>query len=499
MTGLFESVIFLSDDVATTSLGGLLAGHLKPGNCLALHGDLGAGKTALARSVIQALQDDPEDVPSPTFALVQDYDSRIGPIFHFDLYRVSGPDDLIELGFDDALADGLTLIEWPDRAGAALPTDALIIDFKVTDNGGRLLQLKGHQSWVAGFAGEFRAQAKAAFLQDAGWGDAEIKSLAGDASFRTYDRLNRDGEPAVLMDAPPEKDEDCRPFVAVNDWYQAQGFNTAPLLAHDIRQGFLLLGDLGDDLFARVLEGEPGKEQALYEAAIDLLIQQHEMGPPDRALPLPDGDHYQLQDYDLTELMREVRLLIGWTWPLLFGEVIPEDIAWDYDRRWERVLEPLEPGHDGIPPVLVHRDYHAENLFWLPDGEGVQRVGLIDHQDALYGHAAYDLVSLLEDARRDVDPAFAEAMLNRYLNGRPDVDPAKLCQAFALLAAQRNVKIVGIFCRLYARDGKAKYLGLLDRVWGLVNRDLDRPGLEDVKAWFDQHIPRTLRTNIEPS
>lgn len=318
-----------------------------------------------------------------------------------------------------------------------------------------------------------------AFLAAAGWGGAAIAPLAGDASNRRYLRVTRPGERAVLMDAPPERGEDVRPFLAVTAWLRDLGLSAPRVLASDPGAGRLLLEDLGDDLYASHLARRPADESPLYGAAVDLLAALADHPPPATlgpdALPLPP--------YDKAVLDREAGLFTGWWLPAVtqVSPAMAEDFA-------GLVREATAPVAD-VREVVVLRDYHAENLLWLPGRQGAARVGLLDYQDALAGHAAYDLVSLLEDARRDTSPELQEAMLARYLAARPGVDAQAFRAAYAILGAQRNLKIVGIFARLARRDGKPRYLSLIPRVWGHLQRDLSHPALSRLSAWVARHAP----------
>ncbi len=317
-----------------------------------------------------------------------------------------------------------------------------------------------------------------AFLDRAGWAGAARRPLAGDASFRRYERLSAaGGRRAVLMDAPPPH-EDIRPFLAVAAHLAGRGLAAPAVLAADERAGLALLEDLGDGLFTRAL-AEGGDEAALYAAAVDVLIALH-------AAP-PDG--LDLALYDDALLMAEADLFIDWFLPAATAAPCDDSAREEFHAAWRAVF----PHARTLPPVLVLRDYHADNLIWLPGREGLRRVGLLDFQDAVLGSPAYDLVSLLEDARRDVAPATVAAMRARYLAARPEIDADAFDAAYAALGAQRNTKIVGIFTRLWRRDGKPGYLDFLPRVWAHLERDLVHPALAPVRAWFDAHVPPRLR------
>jgi aminoglycoside/choline kinase family phosphotransferase len=329
-----------------------------------------------------------------------------------------------------------------------------------------------------------RASLSHTFLQRAGWGEAARAKLAGDASFRKYERLSRNGEPAVLMDAPPPQ-EDVRPFLRIARHLQTLGYSAPRIMAEDTEHGFLLLEDLGDDLFARLLQ-QSGNETKLYEATIDFLLDLHRHPAPAHLAP-----------YDEDRLIDEAELFVDWYLPALTGRETPTNIRQAFRFLWG-ILAP-EVGMDNVPErrVLVLRDFHAENLLWLPERSGAARLGLLDFQDAVAGHPAYDLVSLLEDARRDVDPDLAEAMLKRYIAGS-GVDDAEFRRSYAILGAQRNIRILGVFTRLWKRDGKPQYQTFMPRMWGLVERDLAHPALTDLRGWFDAMIPQELRRQPLP-
>jgi aminoglycoside/choline kinase family phosphotransferase len=298
-----------------------------------------------------------------------------------------------------------------------------------------------------------------AFLDSAGWGGAEILPLAGDASFRRYFRVVGTDASAVLMDAPPPH-EDVRPFLSVADHLHRLGFAAPRILARDVEAGLVLLEDFGDDRMREALEADPAREEAIYIQAIDLVRDLHRH---------PAGD---LPPYDMAVYQREAALFPEWYMPAVGLDVPP-----GWAEAWDQALAPSA----GDQSTTVLRDYHAENIMLLPGGT----LGLLDFQDALAGHPAYDLVSLLQDARRDVPAELEARMLEHY----GPIDAA----AYALLGAQRNVKILGIFTRLWKRDGKPRYLAFQPRMWAYLERDLRHPALAPVKAWLDAHVPHDKR------
>jgi aminoglycoside/choline kinase family phosphotransferase len=303
------------------------------------------------------------------------------------------------------------------------------------------------------------------FLARLGWDDAEVLPLAGDASFRRYFRAVGHDRTAILMDAPPPH-EDPRPFIAIAEWLAERGFGAPAILGVDLDHGLVLLEDFGDARMRETVDAAPESELRLYEAAVDVLVQLR--GHPAADVP----------PYDVSQLRREAALLTEWYLPAIG---IDADVE-GYVAAWDAVY----PHAIAATPVTVLRDYHAENLMLTDRG-----MGLLDFQDALAGHPAYDLVSLLQDARRDVHPDLEAALLDRYL--RITGAGEDFTTAYHVLGAQRNAKIIGIFTRLWQRDGKPRYPALCPRVWSYLNRDLEHPALSPVRAWFDANIPPQMR------
>lgn len=444
-----------ADADLTACLARVMAAVLKPGDVVALEGPVGAGKTHFARAFIRARQGDmAEDVPSPTFTLVQTYDDPMGTeIWHADLYRLTHPDELVELGLDEAMREAIVLIEWPDHGGP-LP-DPLVLGLEPLADFPdlRRITLAGAAPRWGGMA---RLPAIARLIHRAGWGEARVLPLAGDASSRRYFRLIEDGRSAVLMDAAPGS---VGPFVAMAQWLRGRGLHAPEILAADQPEGLLLIEDLGDDLVARVLEAEPQLAPRIYDRMTDLLVELHGHAPPDF-----------VQALDGPELARQVGLFAEY-YPAAAGTPgLGAEVAPQIERLHAELAADM-------PPVLGLRDFHAENLIWRDDAP----LGLLDFQDAVAVHPAYDLVSGLQDARRDVDPALEEAEITRYI-AATGVDGARFRAAYALLGAQRNLRIMGIFTRLAQRDGKPRYLAFMPRVWNAIERDLAHPALAPLAA-----------------
>ncbi len=324
-----------------------------------------------------------------------------------------------------------------------------------------------------------RKRALAAFLDESGWGGARLAPLAGDASFRRYYRLGGDGRRAVLMDAPPPQ-EDVVPYIAVAQLLRRLGFSAPEVFADDPARGFLLIEDFGDETYTRLLD-RGADEPALYALAVDTLI---ELQRAVEARGSPD-----LPPYDAERLLAEAALLVDWYAPASLGEPLSDARRDEYLDLWRALLpQAALPGD-----TLVLRDYHVDNLMLLRDRPGVQGCGLLDFQDAVWGPPSYDLVSLLEDARRDVPAELRRQMTERYLAAFPALDRAAFLQSAAILAAQRNCKILGIFTRLWKRDGKPRYLVHLPRIWRLLEQELAHPALDPIARWLDRHLPRSAR------
>jgi aminoglycoside/choline kinase family phosphotransferase len=311
------------------------------------------------------------------------------------------------------------------------------------------------------------------FLVAHGWDGCEIVPLAGDASFRRYFRVRRGADRAVLMDAPPPH-EDPRPFIAAAEWLAGAGLSAPAILARDLEQGLLLIDDFGDSRLRETLDQAPDREAELYAIATDLLVHLH--GRP----PMPG-----LRPHGLEQWIEELRLFPDWYCEALDLEV---DRA-GYDEAWRQVLGPVAA--DGLGPVTVLRDYHAENIMLIEGRSGVGHFGLLDFQDAVAGHPAYDLASVLEDARRDVSPEIEREMIDRYVRAAGQ-GPA-FERAYWALAAQRNTRILGVFTRLWKRDGKPGYRRFQPRMWGLLERDLEQETLAPVRAWFGANVPQAAR------
>jgi N-acetylmuramate 1-kinase len=494
----------LGNEPATRRLAAEIAAMLKAGDLVTLSGDLGAGKTTFARALIRHLADDPAlDVPSPTFTLVQTYVLARATVVHADLYRIGDPGELAELGIDDLAESAIVLLEWPDRAADALPPDRLDIALMLTESlapNQRQVEITGHGAFAQRLE---RFAALRDFLKRAGLADAQRAHMQGDASTRSYERLALGERKVILMnaprrpDGPPVRDglpygavahlaEDAKAFVAMARALREQGLSAPEVTASDLERGFLLLEDLGTE---GIVAGDPPAPiEERYNAALDVLADLHKRSLPGLLYVAPGIDH-RIPNYDLDAFLIEAELLLDWYVPYR-NRAIGADARAEFLRLWRAALAPAIK----VPQTWVLRDYHSPNLLWLPAREGLKRVGLLDFQDALMGPPAYDVASLLQDARVDVPESVEINLLGRYVKARLDADKTFVAPAFVqlyvTLGAQRATKILGIFARLDRRDGKPQYLRHLPRVWRYLRRCLMHPSLAAIKAWYDANVPK---------
>lgn len=317
------------------------------------------------------------------------------------------------------------------------------------------------------------------FLARHGWAGAERRPLAGDASFRRYERLsNAAGATIVLMDAPPPH-EDVRPYLALARHLVSIGLSAPRVHAADETAGLLLIEDLGDANMAALVE-RAEDARALYVLALDTLIALHRH-PRARAIAVPI--------YDDARMLSEAMVLLDWYLPALTGAPVAEGVRADYRARWQAVL----PRARGVPSSLVLRDFFPDNLMLLRERAGIAACGLLDFQDAVIGPVTYDLVSLLEDARRDVPAELQATLIARYLAAFPALERQAFAASYAIMGAQRNLRILGVFTRLCVRDGKPWYLDHIPRIWRLIERDTAHPALEPVREWLARQLPREMR------
>ncbi len=482
----------LPNEAATAQLAQDIAMIAESGWTIRLEGDLGVGKTSFARAFIRSLADDLDyEVPSPTYTLVQRYDDLSPNVLHADLYRLADPSEAIELGLDDETDRAVRLVEWPDQAGERAFPDALRVELTLQDSASRTVSISGPSEILDRVAHSLSVRV---FLDDAGHPGAQRRRLLGDASTRRYERLPE--QSSILMDAPKQPDgpvvrdgkpysqlvhlaESVHAFVAVGTALTDRGFAAPAIHAADLDAGLLVISDLGR---AGILDesGLPNAER--YQAAAALLAELHaEAWTPD--LPIAGDQSHRLHRYNSDVFLTEIGLCPDWY--VAHRGVDAEDFERSaFEAAWAAVLAPL----DDEPATLTLRDYHSPNIIWRGRETGRARIGIIDHQDALLGPPAYDLASLVYDARVSVPPILQEQMINAYLRAA-DVKPAWLRSRVAIMAAQRCTKILGIFARLNARDGKPHYLQHLPRVETYMRQVLRHPALEALRPFYDQLLP----------
>jgi tRNA threonylcarbamoyl adenosine modification protein YjeE len=504
MTSPTTFSLALPNETATAQLMADLALLTGPGDVITLSGDLGAGKTAAARAMIRYFAGDEElEVPSPTFTLAQTYDLPSFQLIHADLYRINDAAELEEIGLSPLPEGTVALIEWPERAPEAMPADRIDIALShrpALGSTARAAEITGHGK-CAGTVERLKALRQ--FLGEAGYGEAKRVCMAGDASIRSYARLVRDSGVFILMNSPKRPDgpaiydgksysaavhlaEDVKPFVAIANGLRARSLS-APAIHHaDLDAGFLITEDFGT---AVVIEGNPPVPIAeRYEAATDMLAALHRESLPE-TLPLAPHITYTVPPFDTDAMLVEIGLMVEWYMPDRGAELSAEQRA-QFVAMWRELLDRKAAT---AAKSWVLRDFHSPNIIWLGEREGIKRIGIIDFQDAVLGTGAYDLVSLLQDARIDVPEQIELNLFSRYIKARraadETFDAAGFAELYAIMSAQRNTRLLGTFARLNRRDGKPQYLRHQPRIWTYLNRSLAHPALADFRQWYAANVP----------
>ncbi len=495
---MVHATLRLPDEGATARLAQDVAAVLKSGDIVALSGGLGAGKTTFARALIRALAGDPAlEVQSPTFPLRLDHALPRLRVVHADLYRLRDARELEEIGLDEAIADGALLVEWPERLPAELSDDRLDLSFEI-DGEGRRVEIAAHGTWPLRLA---RTSHIRAFLDESGLRGAARAPLAGDASTRAFERIAFAETTAILMNAPARSEGpaiydgrsydaaahralDVKSFVAIDLALRRAGIRAPEIRAADVEAGLLLVEDLGDE---RVVDAAGAPIMERYEAAIDLLVYMHGRPWPDEAV-LPGGGRYALPRYDRGALLVEVSLFPDWFGGKGGEAAFPPERRGDFLADWSRLLEKV----GASASTWVMRDFHSPNILWQAGEPGIARVGVIDFQDALIGHPAYDVASLAQDARVALGEADEARLKARYLEGRkardPKFDAVSFAIAYPVLALQRATKVLGIFTRLALAEGKPGYQRHRARLKALIRRNLSDPVLSDMRLWYEPFL-----------
>jgi N-acetylmuramate 1-kinase len=501
----FRQELTLDGEAETAALGARLSLWVRPGMVILLEGDLGAGKSTLARAFVRRLMKDDAvtDIPSPTFSLIQTYDETRVPVFHADLYRLNTGADVEELGLDGLLVTHAGLIEWPDRLSRALGQDILVVSLSGR-GASRTAKLAGSGAWATVLQRDADLQN---FLSRTEYEESERHFFEGDASSRRYERLVSDqGDTCLLMDMPQRPDgpivkygkpysvlahlaESITAVVAVNTHLVLLGYSAPRVLQSDLATGFGLIEPLGFNVYGKMmLDGIDMREP--LETAAAVLADMATKDWPRQPLAT-DGVSHTIHDYDLRAQLMEVDLLPSWFIPHARGVEATDEQKQSFAEIWTTLLKFAKPDKE----QWTIRDYHSPNLLWIPERDGLRRVGIIDSQDAVMGHAAYDLASMGQDARVDIAPDLEDHIIAHYCSLRElqgGFNRADFMTAYAVLGAQRATKILGIFARLNKRDGKPAYLKHMPRVSRYLARNLKHPALAPLKAWYVKHLPEAI-------
>jgi len=487
--------LFLPDEAATKRFGEDFALALVKGDLVTLSGDLGAGKSSLARAVIRAIADDEGlEVPSPTFTLVQSYEALRLPVAHADLYRISHGEELDELGLVEFLEDGVVLSEWPEQAEGFLPEPSFAVTL-THEGAGRRIAISGTDAAISRLERTLKIRT---FLDNTDRAGATRRYLQGDASPRKYEIIDSAHGIEVLMNAPampydpPLRNgksyrqlahiaENIQAFVAIDDLLAKNGLRVPQMRAVDIDAGLLIIENLGLEGI-RDPSGEPVAER--YEAAGRFIAHLHGVQWPDHAPVAGYPDHI-IAPFDRDAMIMEVSLVGQWYAPRMMGRKLTDAEAQAYEAAWDKVFDSIAD----CEKSLLLRDYHSPNLFWFEDAQGANKIGTIDFQDAMIGPAAYDVASLALDARVTITPELEKAVVDAYCDERRKLghvfDEAAFRMAYAAMGAQRNAKLLGLFVRLDERDGKPHYLAHLPRIHDYLSRVLKHPVMAPVARWFD--------------
>jgi tRNA threonylcarbamoyl adenosine modification protein YjeE len=523
--------VTLADEAATALLAQDVAAVLAPGDLIALSGRLGSGKTSFARALLRALAGNPAlEVQSPTFPLRIDHALPRFPVVHADLYRLGSAEELTEIGLEEALADGAALVEWPEKLPADMAANRLDLAFAI-EGRGRSVEISGTGSSPERLA---RSRKARAFLEASGWHSATRTRLAGDASYRAYERVaalspplrGRDGEganvqgatlhPSPLADPPPQggremrailmnaparteglpiyegrsydaiahRARDVRAFVAIANTLREAGIRAPEVLAADLDAGLLLLENLGSESIVDP-SGAPIIER--YEAAIDLLAFMHARRWPEKA-SLPGGESYEVPLYDRDALLIEISLFPDWFGGHGGEPRFPAAARDEFLSAWSRTLDEV----DASTTTWVMRDFHSPNILWQTAATGIRRVGVIDFQDSLIGHPAYDVASLAQDARVPLSAEQENGLRERYIAARQAqasrFDSTTFEAAYAILGLQRATKVLGIFTRLAMAEGKPGYQRHRARLKELIRRNLAHPVLSGLRLWYEPYV-----------
>lgn len=468
-----------------------------PNTCsILLNGDLGAGKTTFARGFIRCLMPHENEIPSPTYSIVQTYTSKQLTILHSDLYRISSVEELDELGLFEETSERILLVEWPEKAANAFDDDCIDIQFTISASGQRHIELSCPETMGEKLARSLRIRA---FINESHQKEAERQHLIGDASARSYEYCSFDDQRRILMNSPhmpdgaPIKDgkpysrlahlaESITPYIAITKLLEEKGFTVPHITAADHDQGFALLDDLGQD--GLLVEGIPQSER--YALATSCLVQLHKTSYGEQVQVTADIAH-EIPSYDFDALIAEIELFTSWYLPFQSASGSNDTVMSEFVELWSPALTKLANARE----TLVLRDFHSPNILWQAQKEGIGKIGLIDFQDAVIGPCAYDVASLLQDARVTISDEMETELRRHYCDLRkddPSFDEHHFRELYAICAAQRATKILGIFVRLSKRDQKHQYLNHLPRIRHYLEKSLEHPTLASLKVWYSHHL-----------
>jgi N-acetylmuramate 1-kinase len=474
----------------------------RPGLLITLTGDLGSGKSTFARAFLRCLANSETlEVPSPTFALIQTYSETRIPAAHIDLYRINEVSEIQELGVGELLQTHIVLVEWPER----LPkfTDDVLAITLSGSGGTRELTLEASGRWKNALARNVEIEE---FLRTQKIVPATRKFLEGDASSRRYETVTDETGTHVLMDMPERSDhaiakhgksysalvhlaDNINAVIGVNQHLHALGYSAPKILGVDGTKGLAIMERLEGEVHVTMMRRGEDMREPLHNA-VDVLADMATKQWP-RTVPGAHGKSHDVPDYDIEAQIFEVELMPTWYWPYLFNSDAPQPVKDSFDSVWRELL-PQVPTDN---PVWMMRDYHSVNIIWMPQREGLRRTGLIDTQDAMMAHPAYDLVSLLQDARVDVDEKLQDTLFDYYVSLRQkqgDFDEREFRQSYAIMGAQRNTRLLGTFTRLSKRDGKHQYLQHRPRVARYLVKNLHHPALTLLRRWYEINLPQAL-------
>ncbi|MET3559530.1 tRNA threonylcarbamoyl adenosine modification protein YjeE [Bartonella japonica] len=484
---------FLENEEATKLFAQDLALALKPSDLVTLQGDLGVGKSTIARTIIHTLaNDNTMDVPSPTFTLAQSYQLPQLEIIHADLYRLSMAEEIDELGLHEAREQSILLIEWPEKAEDLLGTVTFALTLRY-EGSGRHITLTSSQHSTERLQRSFAIRT---FLKTHKRGHVHRHFLAGDASARIYELLDDGHHKEVLMDAPTMQiaqntdlsyittarlAKDIRQFIGINQLILDNGFSAPHIFVTDFEKGLVILEDFGrEGLLDQT--GNPLEER--YIACSQLLAAFHQKSWPSEKQFTTFL--LQIPSYDCQTLQSELSLFLDWYIPFQTQKSLNQEQRNAFFNCWQPYLDSLVQGEN----TFVMRDYHSPNILWRKDKKGMARIGLLDFQDGLKGPTAYDLVSLAQDARVFIPPTLETKILDTYCNARHKAprpfDEDELRKLYAFAGAQRVSKILGIFVRLHQRDGKSSYLKHLLHLQDYLARNLAHPILAPLQNFYQE-------------